>query len=397
MPNISHLSSGSPGFTSPSSAETPVDGGTEVRSRTPTTEPYPLPEKPEFLKRMQSAAAAPPRQTLGQRLIKLAEANVDTLRSALKLSKAASDLAQRNRRLTPSHTVSLCSAQSKYEKAKAHLEKLLKQETEKEAQTRPARLKSEEALRTVDGQFAAFDRQQGPAELTVASGTPNGSSQAAIATPTPPADRGTGPTSQNMHPRDGAIVQQALNQLMSPAGPAGGLSTGLPASATFVASASSSPRRQPQNQAGSPANRPVTESPVPVLPARGLGRPAQPFSGEGDLLDYIKEMESAQETPMAELFGDLIEIGTFLQLRPYILNAFRNGVAWRTNDSQTRSNAITAMEIQLIAAVRQNLDPRVQSKVLETIADHVNELRTSADEPYNLEEENPRPFIKHRV
>jgi len=114
-------------------------------------------------------------------------------------------------------------------------------------------------------------------------------------------------------------------------------------------------------------------------------------------LDYIKEMESAQETPMAELFGDLIEIGTFLQLRPYILNAFRNGVAWRTNDSQTRSNAITAMEIQLIAAVRQNLDPRVQSKVLETIADHVNELRTSADEPYNLEEENPRPFIKHRV
>ncbi|MFL9871510.1 hypothetical protein [Paraburkholderia megapolitana] len=302
---------------------------------------------------MEEEASAPTRQPLRRSLIRLAKANVDTLHAASTLSKNAYDLAQQNGRLMPAHTGSVLTAQSRLARAQAHLNTLLDQEAENEAQVQAAKSKHEEALQLVDNQLEAFATLQQAGE----------------------------PTPRNMPAQPDTDGRDVSN---------------LSASGAVAAGASSVQHVQQQGQSASPGHRPVTENAAPVVSAGGARGPAQSFPLERDVLEYIQDMGPADETDTAELLSDLTEIGKLLGLAPHALNEFHNSLAWRINDNEVRSSAIVRLEAQLSAAARQNLSPGVQPAVLRAIAEHTGELQVSADQTDVLEEQDVRPFVRPR-
>ncbi len=107
-------------------------------------------------------------------------------------------------------------------------------------------------------------------------------------------------------------------------------------------------------------------------------------------------MDPAEEIGTKELIGDLKVIGNLLGLRRNDLDSFHNSLAWNSGSDQERLNVVAGLETQLVEAARQHLHPEVRDEVLPKIADHISELRVTANDVDLLEDQGMKVRMRPR-
>ena len=169
MPNIApsagSLSNASSRSSSPEPGESESGASSgpdaDTRPRTAAGTPPPLPERPEFLKRMQSssgASARPPLRLLTQRI---AETNVNMMAATLKTLQSAIDLARHAGGPTQHLVESLQVAEGRHERAVTLLDSITAEETERLHPVDVSSVSDEQARRAVDARLEAFAAQAG--------------------------------------------------------------------------------------------------------------------------------------------------------------------------------------------------------------------------------------------
>ncbi len=165
MPRIPPSPSpGTSDFSSRSTSPDPSNASTDGRPATPTAEPPPLPEKPQFLKDLQSRLAASSRPDSRPHARKIAETNVRMAEANLVTTQHAFELARHFGGVTPRHADSLASAQSRQENAQAALGTLIQQEADGLTPASPTSAWHENTLRFADEQLDRLAAQHRPGE-----------------------------------------------------------------------------------------------------------------------------------------------------------------------------------------------------------------------------------------
>ncbi|HIC7208905.1 hypothetical protein [Burkholderia stabilis] len=164
MPRIPPPSSPSTSdFSSRSASPDPGNASTDGRPATPTAEPPPLPEKPQFLKDIQSRLAASSTPDLTQRareIAKIAKTNVRMAEANLATMQHTFEFARHFGGVTPRHANSLASAQSRHENAHAAFDKIIEREAEGQTQTSSTSAWHENTLRFADEQLDVLAAQR---------------------------------------------------------------------------------------------------------------------------------------------------------------------------------------------------------------------------------------------
>ncbi|WP_446902545.1 hypothetical protein [Burkholderia sp. YIM B11467] len=233
MPNISRsspsVSNASSRSSSPDPSDSDSDSGsdTDVRSRTSAAEPPPLPERPEFLKRMQSSAGASSRPTTRQLTTRIADTNVRLTAATRATTQTAIELARRTGGPMQHRVASLDAAEGRHERALDLANRLTEQEAERQGTVHAARAAHEQTLLAAGERLEAFaagfgtrERANRPGSVARDHSTPPGN-RAAIHhnTPVLPGHAVQGPARQ-FHVQDVVLhyIEQDTDSLVTKGG-----------------------------------------------------------------------------------------------------------------------------------------------------------------------------------
>ena len=101
------------------------------------------------------------------------------------------------------------------------------------------------------------------------------------------------------------------------------------------------------------------------------------LGAETFILDFIRELDPAEDTADIDLLANIIRFGRFLGVEPDALQSFNDVLTSASSDEPTRLDAVTNMKARLLQAAQSHLSPYAVSEVRDVIAEQADELHTS--------------------